>query len=309
MTAQLMRSRSIGARALPPIVVGQHGIGRLDLAGVEVVCLSYLTHQPQTFATFACRRLKKRAPDLKVLLCLWNPAIGADRAAELKDRTGADAVVTSLSAAADQIDGWIGPAISGPMRAAPIPENEAERLEALTRLGLLTAEGGHFDEVAAKVAAAFGTPIALVSVVDEAHENWPGAVGLPPDLDACRIGARETSIGGHVVALGEMVVVEDIAKDPRFANNPVLNEQGIRFYAGAPLKTRSGFTIGSLCIIDANPRAFTEEERARLRKIADDLMGRIELECESAKTQPSYASVAAVAVTPAVEAPVGSRAR
>ena len=309
MTAQLMRNRSIGARALPPIVVGQHGIGRLDLAGVEVVCLSYLTHQPQTFATFACRRLKKRAPHLKVLLCLWNPAIGVDRAAELKDRTGADAVVTSLSAAADQIDGWIGPAISGPMRAAPIPENEAERLEALTRLGLLTAEGGHFDEVAAKVAAAFGTPIALVSVVDEAHENWPGAVGLPPDLDACRIGARETSIGGHVVALGEMVVVEDIAKDPRFANNPVLNEQGIRFYAGAPLKTRSGFTIGSLCIIDANPRAFTEEERARLRKIADDLMGRIELECESAKTQPSYASVAAVAVTPAVEAPVGSRAR
>ena len=112
-----------------------------------------------------------------------------------------------------------------------------------------------------------------------------------------------------MVALAEMVVVEDIAKDPRFANNPILIEQGIRFYAGAPLKTRSGFTIGSLCIIHANPRAFTEEERARLRKIADDLMGRIELECESAKTQPSYASVAAVAVTPAVEAPVGSRAR
>ncbi len=309
MTAQLMRGRSIGARALPPIAVGQQGIRRLDLAGGEVVSLSYLTHQPQTFATFACRRLKKRAPHLKVLLCLWNPAIGVARAAELKDRTGADAVVTSLSAAADQIDGWIGPAISGPMRPAPVPENEAQRLEALKRLGLLAAEGRHFDAVAANVAAAFGTPIALVSVVDEAHENWPGAVGLPPDLDACRMGARETSIGGHVVALGEMVVVEDIAKDPRFANNPVLIEQGIRFYAGAPLKTRSGFTIGSLCIIDANPRAFGEEERMRLRKIADDLMSRIELECESAKTQPSYASVAAVAVTSAVEAPVGSRAR
>jgi predicted PurR-regulated permease PerM len=309
MTAQVMRDRGIGARVLPPIAVGQHGIGRLDLAAVEVVCLSYLAHQPQTFASFACRRLKKRAPHLKVLLCLWNPAIAAGSAAELKDRTGADAVETTLIAAADQIDGWIGPAISGSMRAAPIPENEAERLAALKRLGLLSAEGRHFDEVAAKVAAAFGTPIALVSVVDEAHQNWPGAVGLPPDLEACRMEARETSICGHVVALGEMVVTEDVAKDPRFANNPFLIEKGIRFYAGAPLKTRSGFTIGSLCVIDAKPRAFSEQDRALLRKIADDLMSRIEFECESAKAQPSYASVAADVATSAasdMDTPIAS---
>ncbi|HJT12897.1 MAG TPA: AI-2E family transporter [Dongiaceae bacterium] len=312
LTAQVMRGRSIGARVLPPIAVGQHGIGRLDLAGVEVVCLSYLAHQPQTFASFACRRLKKRAPHVKVLLCLWNRAIGANTAADLKDRTGADAVVTSLIAAADQIDGWIGSAISGPMRAAPIPENEAERLAALKRLGLVSAESKQLDEVAAKVAAAFGTPIALVSAVDEAHQNWPGAVGLPPDLDACRMQARETSICGHVVALGEMIVVEDVARDPRFANNPFLSEQGIRFYAGAPLKTRSGFTIGSLCVIDAKPRAFGEQERALLRKIAEDLMNRIEFECESPKAEPSYASVAALIVTSVaggVDAPAGSKGR
>ena len=312
MTGQLMRGRNIGARVLPPIAVGQHGIVRIDLAGVEVVCLSYLAHQPQTFASFACRRLKKRAPSLKVLLCLLNPAIGASHAIDLKDRTGADAVVTSLSAAADQIDGWIGPAISGPMRPAPIPENEMERIEALKRLGLVSAESKQFDEVAAKVAEAFGTPIALVSVVDEEHQNWPGAVGLPSDLDACRMAARETSICGHVVALEEMIVVEDVAEDPRFANNPFLIEKGIRFYAGAPLKTRSGFTIGSLCVIDVKPRTFSEEQRALLRKIAGDLMSRIELECESAKTQPTYASVATTVAPSAAsgaEAPVGSSAR
>src|SRR5688572_5553029 len=312
MTAQVMRGRGMGARALPPIAVGQHGIGRLDLAGVEVVCLSYLAHQPQTFASFACRRLKKRAPHLKVLLCLWNPAIGASTAAELKDRTGADAAVTSLIAAADQIDGWIGPAISGPMRAAPIPENEAARLEALKRLGLVSAGSRQFDEVAAQVAAAFGTPIALVSVVDEAHQNWPGAAGLPPDLDACRMDARETSICGHVVALGEMVVVEDIAQDARFANNPFLIEKGIRFYAGAPLKTRSGFTIGSLCVIDVKPRAFSEKECALLRKMADDLMSRVEFECESQATPSADAPVAAVApisLAAGVEAPAGSSAQ
>jgi predicted PurR-regulated permease PerM len=311
MTAQVMRSRGIGARVLPPIAVGQHGVGRIDLAGVEVVCLSYLAHQPQTFASFACRRLKKRAPHLKVLLCLWNPAIGASGAAELKDRAGADAVVTSLSAAATQIDEWIGPAIAQPMQPAPIPENEAERVAALKRLGLVTAESRQFDDVAAKVAAAFGTPIALVSVVDEAHQNWPGAAGLPPDLDASRMAARETSICGHVVAQGEMVVVEDIAKDPRFANNPFLIEKGIRFYAGAPLKTSAGFTIGSLCIIDAEPRAFSGRERALLRMIADDLMSKIELECEHERSQPRSAPVAAVVTASTegpVETPVGSSA-
>jgi predicted PurR-regulated permease PerM/GAF domain-containing protein len=312
MTAQVMRRRGIGARVLPPIAVGQHGIARIDLAGVEVVCLSYLAHQPQTFASFACRRLKKRAPHLKVLLCLWNPAIDASSATELKDRAGADVVVTSLSAAAAQIDEWIASAISQPMQSAPIPENEAERLEALKRLGLATAESRHFDEVAAKVAAAFGTPIALVSVVDEAHQNWPGAAGLPPNLDASRMEARETSICGHVVALADTVVVEDVTKDPRFANNPFLIENGIRFYAGAPLKTNTGFTIGSLCVIDTKPRAFSERERAFLRMIADDLMTKIELECEQVRTQPSYASVAAVVTSSAasgVEVPAGSSAQ
>ena len=203
---------------------------------------------------------------------------------------------------------------AGPVRpgTAPTPENETERLEALKRLKLVSAESKQFDEVAAKVAEAFGTPIALVSVVDEEHQNWPGAVGLPSDLDACRMAARETSICGHVVALAEMIVVEDIAEDPRFANNPFLIEKGIRFYAGAPLKTRSGFTIGSLCVIDVKPRTFSEEQRALLQKIAGDLMSRIELECESAKTQPTYASVAAIVTSSAAsgaEAPVGSSAR
>jgi predicted PurR-regulated permease PerM len=310
MTAQVLRGRGIGARVLPPIAVGQNGIGRVDLAGVEVVCLSYFAQQPQAFANFACRRLKKRAPHLKVLLCVWNPAAAGDMAA-LKDRTGVDAIASSVSAAAAQIDSWVAPAITESMQAAAIPENETERLDALKRLGLVTAESRHYDEVASKVAAAFGTPIALVSVIDEAHQNWRGAAGLPPSLDASRMEARETSICGHVVALGDMVVVEDVAKDPRFANNPFLIEKEIRFYAGAPLKTRSGFTLGSLCVIDTKPRAFGDKQRTLLRKIADDLMSRIEAECDRSRTQPSYSSVTTVVATSAagVEAPAGGGAQ
>jgi GAF domain-containing protein len=190
------------------------------------------------------------------------------------------------------------------MQPARVPENERDRLEALRSLGLEGAESRQFDEVADRVAAAFGTRIALVSVIDEAHQHWPGAAGLPPSLDACRIDARETSICGHVVASGEMVVVEDVAKDPRFANNPFLIETGIRFYAGAPLKTKSGFSIGSLCVIDTKPRMFSEKERALLRKIADDLMSKVEMGCDRARRQPGHPPVTAVAAksTAGVEA-------
>jgi GAF domain-containing protein len=172
------------------------------------------------------------------------------------------------------------------MQPPAIPENERDRLEALRKLSLVGAESRHLDEMAAKVATAFGTPIALVSVVDETHQHGPGAAGLPPDLDACRMEARETSICGHVVAHGEMLVVEDVFKDPRFANNPFLIEKGIRFYASAPLNTKSGFTIGSLCVIDVKPRAFSEHDRALLRKLAQDLMAKVEMECEQAGVQP-----------------------
>ena len=231
---------------------------------------------------------------------------------DFKDRSGADAVVASVAAATAQIEALAAPAITDPMQPAPIPNNEQDRLQALRGLGLVTAESQHFDEVAAKVAAAFGTPIALVSLIDEAHQNWPGAVGLPPGLDACRKEARETSICGHVVAHAEMIVIEDVAKDVRFANNPFLVENDIRFYAGAPLRTRSGFAVGSLCVIDTKPRSFGEKERALLRKIADDLMSKVELECERVRTQPNYASVATVVTTSSltgVEVPAGGNAQ
>ena len=198
----------------------------------------------------------------------------------------ADAVVFTVEDAAHQIDAWVAVHISDPMKAAPIPDNEQDRLDALRNLGLLTGPHKQFDEVAAKVAAAFGTLIALVTLVDDKFQRWPGAVGLPPRLDACRMDQRETSICGHVVAANEMLVIEDIAKDPRFANNPFLIENGIRFYAGAPLRTRSGHAIGSLCVIDIKPRLFDERDRATLGNIADNLMTRVEIECHREQMLP-----------------------
>jgi GAF domain-containing protein len=79
-----------------------------------------------------------------------------------------------------------------------------------------------------------------------------------------------------VVAVDEVLVIEDVTKDPRFAGNPLLLEKGIRFYAGAPLRTAAGLILGSLCVIDTKPRTFSEEESRTLQSMADELMARVE---------------------------------
>jgi GAF domain-containing protein len=106
------------------------------------------------------------------------------------------------------------------------------------------------------------------------------------------------SICGHVVGGNEIIVVEDVSKDPRFANNPFLLENGIRFYAGAPLRTSSGFVLGSLCVIDTKARTFNPKDRKLLQVIADGLMAKIEAQEQSSPELSSGTSEKPMSVCP-----------
>ena len=69
--------------------------------------------------------------------------------------------------------------------------------------------------------------------------------------------------------------MRDLARDPRFANNPFVKEHELRFYAGVPLRGPNGFPIGSLCVLDTKPREMTRQEQELLKMIAGDLMEQI----------------------------------
>jgi predicted PurR-regulated permease PerM len=273
--AHTLAEQSIDVCRLSAESVTPDAVGSLDLGGVEAVCLSYLHPAPQSYARFVCRRLKRRKPRLKVLVALWN--IGPDAASleRLAEEVGADAVATSLADAVTRVRGWVAGA-APTMMAPPLPEREAERLAALDASGLGDARHrARLDRVARRVADAFDMPIALVSLVDESCQLWKGAAGLPADLDAARQGAREYSICGHVVAAEAPLVVEDTLRDPRFSANPLLRARGIRFYAGAPLRTASGFVIGSLCVLDTRPRTLGAREVKLLQALADEVMASV----------------------------------
>ena len=137
------------------------------------------------------------------------------------------------------------------MIPAPLPPDDEQRLQALRELLILdTPAEERFDRVAQFAAEQFDMPIVLVSLVDERRQWFKARVGM----DVCETD-RESSFCGHAIAQPQILVVEDALADERFHDNPlVLGAPNIRFYAGAPLQLPGGAIVGTLCLIDRQPR-------------------------------------------------------
>lgn len=152
------------------------------------------------------------------------------------------------------------------MRSPAIPDNEVERMRSLYATGLLdTGPDERFDRLTRIARCGFGVQIALVSLVDRNRQWFKSRQGLEASETP-----RDISFCGHAILQPEVFVVEDTLQDPRFADNPLVTGQPeIRFYAGAPLRSADGFPIGTLCVIDSQPRAFPENDCQALRDLAD----------------------------------------
>lgn len=152
------------------------------------------------------------------------------------------------------------------MKTPDIPANEKERLESLRTADILdTSPEERFDRLTRMAKRVFGVSIALVSLVDENRQWFKSKVGL----DACQTG-RDISFCGHAILGNEIFVIEDALKDERFHDNPlVTGPPNIRFYAGAPLRFLDGNKLGTLCIIDQQPRILDEDDQNMLRDLAE----------------------------------------
>ncbi|HEY8383348.1 MAG TPA: PAS domain S-box protein [Microvirga sp.] len=168
----------------------------------------------------------------------------------------------------------------------PVPTNEAERLAALRDLHILdTPADTHFDAIAQIARRTFGVPIALISLVDEDRQWFKARCGL----DASET-PRGIAICAHAIMDDDLLVIEDLTRDARFADNPIVTgELHLRFYAGAPLVIRSGIRVGTLCLLDTAPRVFTTEQRAALRDLADVVVAQLHLHSVSRQSQEAAA--------------------
>lgn len=147
-----------------------------------------------------------------------------------------------------------------------MPADEVKRLAALRSLFVLdTPHEERFDRITRLATQLFGVPIALISLVEEDRQWFKASEGL-----SCRETPREDSICAHAILNpSATMVVPDAQLDPRFAGNRlVTGEPHIRFYAGHPLVTADGFPLGTLCIIDREPRDLSPEQQSTLRDLA-----------------------------------------
>ena len=155
-----------------------------------------------------------------------------------------------------------------------VPQNELGRLEALQGYGVLdTPSESAFDGIAALAASICGTPIALVSLIDENRQWFKAKVGLTASETA-----RDISLCAHAILQDDLFVVPDTRADERFAANPLVTaEPNIRFYAGAPLISQAGHTLGTLCVIDHVARKLTSQQEDALRVLSAEVVAQLEL--------------------------------
>ncbi|WP_194727140.1 GAF domain-containing protein [Noviherbaspirillum malthae] len=143
--------------------------------------------------------------------------------------------------------------------------NESDRLKALASSGLIdTAPEQVFDRLTWLASEIAATPMALMSLVTARRQWFKSRIGLP----VCET-PREWAFCGHAILSEEPLIVNDAIEDQRFADNPlVTGEPHIRFYAGFPVVDRHRFRLGTLCVLDNEPKDLSAEQLRMLRELA-----------------------------------------
>jgi len=159
------------------------------------------------------------------------------------------------------------------MISAEIPNNEDDRLNALSKLGILdTLEEQAYDDLTKLAAEICETPIALVSLVDRDRQWFKSHYGL----DA-RETPRELAFCSHAILSDELFIVEDSSKDERFFDNPlVIGEPYVKFYVGTPLILNNN-KLGTLCVIGHEPRTISDTQKEALKALARQVVSQLEL--------------------------------
>lgn len=160
------------------------------------------------------------------------------------------------------------------MKQAIEPKQEAARLEALRQYNILdTPSEQAYDDFTLLAASICQVPIALISLVDAERQWFKAKIGLEVNQTA-----RNISFCGHTIHSEQTLVVKDTLHDERFFDNPlVTSAPHIRFYAGAPLITPAGYTLGSLCVIDRKPRDLSDSQKIALEALARQVVTQLEL--------------------------------
>ncbi len=276
MIAHVLRQHGFEADAAAGKRSSSEIAAELERNPAEVACITVIAPSKAIHARNLCQRIRAQQPDQRILVCLWGRNGDASEDAKMLREAGAEEVTFSLAETCDWCE-RLALRLNEVFTDAPLPENEEERLVTLETLGLVNPEREPvLDHVTAKMARVFETPMAAITLVDHDRQYFKAHSGLPEDLAEAGSTSRELSVCSHVVAANKTVVVEDLKRDRRFAQNPLLKDHEFRFYAGAPIRSAEGHVLGALCVMDTAPRRFSHRERRLLEENAMEVASEME---------------------------------
>ena len=175
------------------------------------------------------------------------------------------------------------------------------RLAVLQGTGLLDSPNEpEFDRVTRLAARLLRAPIAAVTLVDDDRQYFKSLVGVPEPFASCRETPRSEAVCRRVVTTGKPLIVGDARHDPILSHDAGALAMGIVAYLGVPLATREGHALGSLCVVDREPRTWSEDDLATLEDLAAMIMTEIALRAECARHSRSIRDLRLL--TSAVEA-------
>lgn len=156
----------------------------------------------------------------------------------------------------------------------PKPQNEDLRLRRLAEYRILdTDPEKRFDDLAFLASYICQTPVAMISLIDADRQWMKSVVGYPP-----LVLPRDISFCAHTILEAEMLVVEDASRDVRFSKNPLVEQEPfVRFYAGVPVFSYDGLALGSLCVLDREPRRLSREQLDALKALSYQVHDQMEL--------------------------------
>jgi GAF domain-containing protein len=194
------------------------------------------------------------------------------------------------------------------------PQDEFARQRALDTYRIVdTPPDAAFDDIARLASALCDAPVALVSLIDRDRQWFKARQGFDDEQTA-----RDVAFCDHAIREpSRMMEINDATRDARFADNPyVVGEDHVRFYAGVPLVTPGGAAIGTLCVLDREPRELTEVQRAGMASLARLAMymlearhRELELQRTAALVASNEAAAKAAAAAAAPAAPAATRSR
>jgi predicted PurR-regulated permease PerM len=251
----------------------------LDDLGPDVICVVGIPPHAIRHLQMRCHQIRKRLPSIEIVACMFSKESELSKIRSRIATEDAQHVVCSIQLLSEYLKSLYPPAVI-PIEPQEEAQDKAAAVADLSEtVDELRApdvfdrpEEEIFTRLASDLARSLEVPIALILGKDARPSFWEAECGLPEQE-----AQSDRAVFERIQSSEELLVLEDVDSEKRFADEPFFKSRGIRFFAGAALRTHDGESIGSLCVLDTRPRQLSEHQKEMLTSVANAVMTAIEL--------------------------------